>query len=70
MPPNRELLDILEKADEADQVTYKRYLCEIVLEEHPDHGPTLIRYDRMTSKRYQSILLAMASLAFTLAVRA
>ena len=44
MPPNRNLLRMLEAADEADQVAFTRHLCEKVLDSEPDHSPTLIRY--------------------------
>jgi len=46
MPPNRQLLDELAEADEAGQVAYTRVLCESILKEFPDHGPTLLRYSR------------------------
>ena len=44
MPPDRELLDELKEADQADQIAYTRHLCEVILDKWPDHGPTLIRY--------------------------
>lgn len=44
MKPDREVLFKLQEADEAGQVAYTRHLCERILAEFPDHGPTLIRY--------------------------
>lgn len=44
MPPNQKLLDLLREAEEADLVAFKRHLCEALLEDHPNHGSTLIRY--------------------------
>ena len=41
---NRNLLDELSQADEAGHVALTRHLCEQVLANEPDHGPTLIRY--------------------------
>lgn len=41
---DRELLDKLRQADEAGHVALTRHLCEQVLADKPDHGPTLIRY--------------------------
>lgn len=43
-PASNALLSAIADADEKDQVGYTRYLCERFLIDHPDHGPTLIRY--------------------------
>jgi tetratricopeptide (TPR) repeat protein len=47
MPSDRDLLDTLNKADEAGQVAYTRQLCEAILYRQPGHGPTLVRYARV-----------------------
>jgi tetratricopeptide (TPR) repeat protein len=44
MEPDEELLEELARADEADEVGYTRYLCELVLEEHPQEWLTLLRH--------------------------
>lgn len=44
MPASKALLSAVAAADEKGQIGYTRYLCERFLEDHPDHGPTLIRY--------------------------
>ena len=44
MTMDRNLLDKLSRADQADQVALTRHLCEQVLADEPTHGPTLIRY--------------------------
>ena len=36
----------IREADQNDQIGYVRHLCERFLEEHPDHGPALLRYSR------------------------
>jgi tetratricopeptide (TPR) repeat protein len=46
MNPDPSLLDQMEAADDAGKAAYSRYLCERVLADFPDHGPTLIRYAR------------------------
>lgn len=46
MPSDRELLDALKEADDAEQTAYSRYLCETILSRCPDHCPTLIRHAR------------------------
>ncbi|MEZ0390144.1 MAG: tetratricopeptide repeat protein [Verrucomicrobium sp.] len=38
------LLERLAEADAKGQVAYTRYLCEQILAESPEHGPTLLRY--------------------------
>ena len=35
---------MLREAEESGHVAYTRHLCETILEDNPDHGPTLIRY--------------------------
>ncbi len=42
--PNEELLDELSRADEEGDVGYVRYLCEWVLEKHPNDWPTLLQH--------------------------
>lgn len=44
MKMDRDMLEELSRADEAGHVALTRYLCEQVLADEPDHGPTLIRY--------------------------
>ncbi|HEY3898369.1 MAG TPA: tetratricopeptide repeat protein [Chthoniobacter sp.] len=39
-----EFLSALEKADAEDYIGFTRHLCELYLRDHPDHGPTLLRY--------------------------
>lgn len=36
----------IREADQNDQTGYVRHLCERFLQEHPDHGPALLRYSR------------------------
>jgi len=38
------MFEDLKLADQRSQIAYTRYLCELYLKDHPDHGPTLIRY--------------------------
>ena len=40
--PDEELLEELFKADDDGEVGYVRYLCELVLQKHPDHWRTLL----------------------------
>ena len=44
MPKNEVLYDAIWSADRKDQIGYTRHLCELYLQDHPDHVPTLIRY--------------------------
>lgn len=42
--------EAIERADDSGQVSYTRHLCEARLRDHPDHGPTLLRYaDNLTA---------------------
>lgn len=36
----------IREADQNDQIGYVRHLCERFLQDHPDHGPALLRYSR------------------------
>ena len=38
------LLDLLREADGVGHIAYTRHLCECVLAQDPEHGPTLIRH--------------------------
>jgi tetratricopeptide (TPR) repeat protein len=40
--PDEELLDKLSSADDDGEVAYVRQLCELVLQDHPEHWPTLL----------------------------
>ena len=42
--PDEELLDELSRVDEEGDAVYVRHLCELVLEEHSQHWPTLLRH--------------------------
>jgi tetratricopeptide (TPR) repeat protein len=44
MPKNSELFEALRSAHQRDQIGYARHLCELHLQEYPDHVPTLINY--------------------------
>ncbi|HWL51685.1 MAG TPA: tetratricopeptide repeat protein [Chthoniobacteraceae bacterium] len=44
MSPTQELIEALTRADEAGHVAYTRQLCEKILAQWPDHGPTLLRH--------------------------
>jgi tetratricopeptide (TPR) repeat protein len=42
----KEQFQAIREADQNDQTGYVRHLCERFLQEHPDHGPALLRYSR------------------------
>jgi tetratricopeptide (TPR) repeat protein len=39
-----ELMAALRDAEDSEQVACSRFLCEEILKQSPDHGPTLVRY--------------------------
>lgn len=42
--PDDKLYEALMDSDEKNQVGYTRHLCELYLQDHPAHVPTLIMY--------------------------
>lgn len=44
MTIDRDLLDELSRAETAGHLALTRHLCELILADEPDDGPTLIRY--------------------------
>jgi len=44
MPDVDAAYEALKNADLRDEVAYTCYLCELYLQDHPNHAPTLVRY--------------------------